>query len=238
VSKNLKSESIHSREAGNPLERREIQMNIVLIGASGMIGSRIRKELVSRGHRVTAVVRNPSKVEAGPGVTVVQGDVNDAAALAEVLGGADAVVLSYIPPAGNEQQLIPATQSLFAAMKKAGVQRAIVVGGAASLFVAPRVTLLNSGHLPDQWMAIAKAHSDVLDQLRTTNLGAGLDWTYFSPAGLIQPGERTGKFRLGKDDLVVDGKGESRISAEDFAIALVDELERPQHLRARFTIGY
>jgi putative NADH-flavin reductase len=213
-------------------------MNVVLIGASGMIGSRVLKELVSRGHKVTAVVRDPSKIEAGPGVTVVQCDVNDAAALAGILSGADAAVLSYSPPPGNEQQVTPATRSLFVAMKRAGVKRVIAVGGAASLLVAPGVTLLNSGHLPEQWKAIAKAHSDLLDQLRTTNLGAGLDWTYFSPAGLIQPGERTGKFGLGKDDLVVDGKGGSRISAEDYAIALVDELERPQHVRERFTIGY
>jgi putative NADH-flavin reductase len=213
-------------------------MNVVLIGASGMIGSRVLKELVSRGHKVIAVVRDPSKVAAGPGVTVVKGDVNDVAALTGILNGVDAVVLSYSPPPGNEQQVIPATQSLFTSMKRAGVKRVIVVGGAASLFVAPGVTLLNSGHLPEQWKAIATAHRDLLDHLRSTNTGAGLDWAYFSPAGFIQPGERTGKFRLGKDDLVVDRKGESRISAEDYAIALVDELERPQHVRERFTIGY
>jgi len=203
-----------------------------------MIGSRVLKELVSRGHRVMAVVRDPSKVEAGPGVTIVRADVNDAAALGEILSDADAVVLSYSPPPGNEEQVISAAQSLFAAVKKLAVRRVIVVGGAASLFVAPGVTLLNSGHLPEQWKAIAKAHSDLLDLLRTTNLAAGLDWTYFSPASFIQPGEKTGKFRLGTDELVVDGKGESRISAEDYAIALVDELERSQHVRQRFTIGY
>jgi hypothetical protein len=106
------------------------------------------------------------------------------------------------------------------------------------LFVAPGVTLLDSGRLPEQWLAIAKAHSDLLKLIRTTDLAADLDWTYLSPAAFIQPGERTGEFRLGKDDLVVDEQGQSRISAEDYAIAMVDELDRPQQVRERFTVGY
>lgn len=213
-------------------------MKVVLIGASGMIGSRILKELVSRGHKVIAVVRDPSRVAAQPGVTAARGDVNNAVELAGVMRGADAVIDAYGPGEGNAGKLIDATRSILAAARQAEVRRVIIVGGAASLFVAPGVTLLDSGHLPEQWLAIAKAHSDVLKLLRTTNLGDGLDWTYFSPAAFIQPGERTGKFRLGKDDLVADEHGQSRISAEDYAIALVDELERPQHFRERFTVGY
>lgn len=213
-------------------------MKVVLIGASGMIGSRILKELVSRGHKVIAVVRDPSRVAAQPGVTAARGDVNNAVELAGVMRGADAVIDAYGPGEGNAGKLIDATRSILAAVRQAEVRRVIIVGGAASLFVAPGVTLLDSGHLPEQWLAIAKAHSDVLKLLRTTNLGDGLDWTYFSPAAFIQPGERTGKFRLGKDDLVADEHGQSRISAEDYAIALVDELERPQHFRERFTVGY
>jgi putative NADH-flavin reductase len=213
-------------------------MKVVLIGASGMIGSRILKELVSRGHNVVAVVRDSSRVSAEPGVTVALGDVNNAVELSDVMRGADAVVDAYGPGEGNAGKVIDATRSILAAVRQAGVRRVIIVGGAASLFVAPGVTLLDSGHLPEQWLAIAKAHSDLLKLIRTTDLAADLDWTYLSPAAFIQPGERTGKFRLGKDDLLVDEQGQSRISAEDYAIALVDELERPQYVRERFTVGY
>jgi uncharacterized protein len=212
-------------------------MKIVLIGASGMIGSRVLRELVSRGHEVTAISRGPSRVIERPGVTVVRGDVNDPGS-AEVIRGADAVISAYGSGQGSEERVITATRALLTAARQAGVKRVIIVGGAASLLVAPGVTLLNSGHLPKEWQAIAKVHSDLLQLLRTTNLGAGLDWTYFSPAGFIQPGERTGKFRLGKDEMVADEQGQSRISAEDYAVALVDELERPQHVRQRFTVGY
>ncbi len=213
-------------------------MKVALIGASGMIGSRVRKELISRGHSVIAIVRDPAKVVAEAGVTVAKADVNDVDGLAGVLRRADAVVSAYGPGPGNEQLVIPATKAILAAAKQAGVKRVILVGGAASLFVAPGVTVLTSGHLPAEWVGIATAHSDLLKLLRTTDLGEGVEWTYFSPAAFIQPGERTGKFRLGKDDLVVDAQGQSRISAEDYAVALVDELERPQHVREHFTIGY
>ena len=213
-------------------------MNIIVIGASGMVGSRVVRELVSRGHTVTAVARDPSKIPAEPHVCAVKGDVNDAAALAETLRGSDAVVNAYGPGRRQEQLVIPAALAVLAAAKQAGVKRVIIVGGAASLLIAPGKTLLDSGRLPKEWLAIAKAHSDLLQLLLTTNLGAGLDWTYFSPAGLIQPGQRTGKFRVGKDELIVDEQGQSCISAEDYAVALVDELEQPHHVRERFTVGY
>jgi len=213
-------------------------MNVVLIGASGMIGVRVLRELTGRGHKVTAVVRDPSRVAAGAGVSVVKGDVNDVAALTGVLRGADAVISAYNPPPGSEQQVVETTRGLLTAARQAGVRRVIIVGGAASLFVAPGVTLLESGHIPNEWQAIARAHRDLLHELKTTDIAAGLDWTCLSPAAFIQPGERTGKFRTGKDDLIVDGEGQSRISAEDYAIALVDELERSQHLGERFTVGY
>jgi uncharacterized protein len=213
-------------------------MKIVLFGASGMIGSRVLKELLTRGHTVNAVVRDPSRVAAGAGVTVVQGDMSDAGRVADLAAGADAVVSAYSPGQGTEKQLLPAIEALVAGVRRAGAKRLLIVGGAASLFVAPGVTLLASGHLPAQWLAIAQAHADVLEWLRTSGAVTGLEWTYFSPAGFIQPGERTGKFRLGNDDLIADAQGQSRISAEDYAIALVDELEKPQHVRQRFTVGY
>jgi putative NADH-flavin reductase len=213
-------------------------MNVVLFGASGMIGSRTLKELVARGHKVTAVVRNPSRVEAVPGVTVEQGDVTDIARVAAVLKDADAAISAYSPGQGAEPELLRATRSVLEGAQQAGVKRVLIVGGAGSLFVAPGVTVIASGHLPKEWLAIAEAHRDTLDMIRKSPTAAELEWTYFSPAGFIQPGERTGKFRLGKDDLVVDAQGQSRISTEDYAIALVDELEKPQHVRQRFTIGY
>jgi putative NADH-flavin reductase len=209
-------------------------MNVVLYGASGMVGSRVLKELVSRGHQVTAVVRNPSKVAAASGVKVVQGDALDAKDVAAKVTGADAVISSYAPPADKVGTLLEAVSALIAGTKEAGVKRLLVVGGAGSLLVAPGVDVIDSGHLPAEYMEIAIAHRDALKVLKN----ADLDWTYFSPAAFIQPGERTGKFRLGGDSLIADEKGTSSISAEDYAIALVDELERPAHVRQRFTIGY
>jgi putative NADH-flavin reductase len=126
------------------------------------------------------------------------------------------------------------TERLIASVKRAGNIRLIIVGGAASLEVAPGVTLLSSGHLPAPWVPIATSHANVLKMVQASNI----NWTYFSPAAFFEPGERTGKFRLGADQLVADSNGQSRISLEDYAIALVDELEKPAYERARFTIGY
>lgn len=208
-------------------------MNAVLFGATGMIGSCILKELVSRGHQVIAVVRDPSRVPNEPGIKAVQGDVLNTAAVADVVKGADAVISAY-SPGQRPAAIVDATQSLIAGLKQAGMKRLIEVGGAGSLFVAPNVRLVDAPNFPSAWKEIALAHGDALEVLRNSDL----DWTYFSPAAFIQPGERTGKFRLGIDTLVEDEKGTSRISAEDYAIALVDELERPKHIRQRFTVGY
>ena len=208
-------------------------MNVVLYGATGMIGARILNELVSRGHRVIAVVRDPSKVPAHPNVAAVAGDILDPEDVAAKVKGANAVVSAYSP--GSEaEKMVTATRSLIAGLHKASVWRLIVVGGAGSLLVGHGVDLIDSGHLPEQWMAIAIAHRDALNLLR----GSDLAWTYFSPAAFIEPGERTGKFRLGGDSLLTDEQGTSRISAEDYAIALVDELEDAKHIRERFTIAY
>lgn len=208
-------------------------MKVVLFGASGMVGSRVLQELIFRGHQVTAVVRDPSRVESGAGVKAIKGDALDAASVAEVSKGADAVISAYSP--GNEtQKVVDATKALIAGVKQAGVKRFIEVGGAGGLFVAPGVRVVDLPVFPDEFKPIVLAHIDALDVLRT----ADLDWTYFSPAAIIQPGERTGTFRLDKDNLVADANGNSSISAEDYAIALVDELEKPQYIRQRFTIGY
>ena len=198
-----------------------------------MIGSRILNELVSRGHRVIALVRDPSKVPANPSVAAVKADILDPDDVAAKSMGADAAVSAY-SPGENVDDLLPATRSLIAGLHKADTRRLIMVGGAGSLLVAPGTDLIDSGRLPEQWKAIAIAHRDALHLLRESDLA----WTYFSPAPLIQPGERTGKFRLGGDHLLSDEQGNSRISAEDYAIALVDELENPRHSRQRFTIAY
>jgi putative NADH-flavin reductase len=205
-------------------------MNVILYGASGKAGSRILNELISRGHQVTAVVRNPEKLKFA---NSVRDDMSDVDRIAGIIGGKDAVVSAYGPPPTDTDQLIGVTQRLIEAVRKAGGPRLMVVGGAASLEVAPGVTLLASGHLPQAWVPIATSHAKVLELLKKSEI----NWTYFSPAAFFEPGERTGKFRLGKDSLITNEKGESRVSLEDYAIALVDELEKPTHERGRFTIG-
>ncbi|MBB5066756.1 NAD(P)-dependent oxidoreductase [Granulicella mallensis] len=207
-------------------------MNVVLYGATGNSGSRILKELVSRGHSVTAIARNTSKIPTE--VTAKQDDLSDVNTIASLISGASAVISAYNPPPDDTDALIGVTERQIAAVKKAGNIRLIVVGGAGSLEVAPGVTLLASGHLPAPYVPLATSHGKALDVLRASDI----NWTYFSPAAFFQPGERTGKFRLGNDELVSDAARQSRISMEDYAIAIVDELEIPTHERARFTIGY
>jgi putative NADH-flavin reductase len=213
-------------------------MNIVLYGATGHAGSRILNELLSRGHKVTAIVRDPAKLKPQPNLTIKQGDVHSAAAIAANIQGADAVVSAYGPPPDDTGQLLTVTQNFIDAIKQTATSgkapRFLYVGGAASLEVAPGVTLLESGHLPAEWQPIAKSHSDALNLIKKSDI----NWTSFSPAAFFEPGQRTGRFRLGKDRLISDALGNSKISMEDYAIALVDELEKPQHERQRFTIGY
>jgi putative NADH-flavin reductase len=200
---------------------------IALIGASGNVGTRILNELVSRNHQVTAIVRDPSKVPARAGVTAVRGDVADPAGLAEVLKGHDAVVSSV-------RFLDTDPQALIGAVRASGVARYLVVGGAGSLFVAPGQRLVDQPDFPAAYKDEATKGADFLDALRGVS---DLDWTFISPSALFVPGERTGKFRLAKDELLVGEKG-STISYEDYAVALVDEIEKPAHVRERFTVGY
>ena len=209
-------------------------MKVILYGSTGKSGSAILKELVARGHTVVAAARQPEKVPKLKDVTAVQDDLSNSARITSIVKGADAVVSAYGPPPEDTTQIVSATDRLVKGVFEAGGLRLIVVGGAGSLFVAPGVTLRESGHLPKEWIPIVDAHIQVLRNLEQSSI----DWTYFSPAAFFEPGERTGKFRLGKDDLITDAQGNSRISFEDYAIALVDELEKPQHHRERFTIGY
>ncbi len=202
-------------------------MKIALIGASGNAGSRILAELVARGHEVTAIARNPDKITAGPKVTAQKGDVYDEAGLARLLAGHDAIISSVHFTAFDPAKLL-------AAVHASGVKRYLVVGGAGSLEVAPGLKLIDAPNFPEIYRAEASAGSAYLDLLRKED---GLEWTYLSPSALFVPGERTGTFRLGTDQLLSNETGSS-ISFEDFAIALVDEIEQPKHVKARFTIGY
>ncbi|CAH2602218.1 NAD(P)-dependent oxidoreductase [Rhodovastum atsumiense] len=203
-------------------------MHVVLIGATGAAGSRLLAELVRRGHTVTAIARNPARVPALPGVTARQGDVADQAGLAALLAGHDAVISSV-------RFLDTEPRILIDAVKAAGVPRYLVVGGAGSLEIAPGRKLVETPDFPAAYKAEALRGAAFLDALRAAT---ELDWTFLSPSALFVPGERTGRFRLGDDALLVDAQGRSSISYEDFAVALVDELERPAHSRRRFTVGY
>ncbi|MFT3801534.1 MAG: NAD(P)-dependent oxidoreductase [Burkholderiaceae bacterium] len=221
-------------------------MKVVVLAATGRAGRTILNELVSRaGHQVTAVARNPGKLpeQLPDSVERVQDDLSSADRLARIIAGADAVVSAFGPASSDPRyatdqtytdQLVDVTERVIAAVRKAGVPRLIVVGGCGSLEFSPGVTVLDSGFWPAQYVPIAKSHVKAFAALRASDI----NWTYFSCPMSITRGERTGKFRLGGDQLIKDAEGKSRVSFEDYAVALVDELERPAHQRARFTIGY
>jgi putative NADH-flavin reductase len=201
---------------------------VALIGASGKIGSKIAAELLSRGHTVTGIARNAERIPAQKGLTPAQGDFTEPSLLAWNLQGHDAIIsaASFIP--GQAEKLIES-------VRQSSVKRFLMVGGAASLKTEDGRKVIDTIQLPDAWKA------PVMEGIRTLELLRGVndfDWTFFSPAVQIGPGERTGKFRLGKEQVVKDAEGNSKISYDDYAIAMVDELERGENRKARFTIGY
>ena len=202
-------------------------MKIALIGATGHAGSEILKELVARGHAVTAIVRNPDRVPVLPHVTARQGDAGDVAGLSALLAGHDAVISAVLFTTSEPAKLIEAG-------RRSGVPRYLVVGGAGSLEVAPGLRLIDAPGFPDEYRPEATGGIAFLDLLRGETV---LDWTFLSPSLMFIPGPRTGSFRLGGDQLLSTPEGSS-ISFADYAIAMVDELERPAHSRARFTVGY
>ncbi len=203
-------------------------MKIAVAGASGRAGSRITAELARRGHQITAIARNPDRIARLANVTAVKGDVLDRAGLARLWSGHDVAVSSVHFPASDPDTLIGAARD-------SGVGRYLVVGGAGSLEVAPGVRLVTTAGFPAQYKAEAEKGADFLDMLRQQK---DLNWTFLSPSALFIDGERTGKFRLGTDQLLTAADGKSWISFEDFAVALADEIERPAHIRQRFTVGY
>ncbi len=203
-------------------------MKIAFIGATGFIGQHILAEAINRQHQVTALVRDTSKVAAHTQVTSKTLDSNNASAVTAALAGHDVAIISF-------HYLNVDFPALIHAIKISGVKRLLVVGGAGSLEVAPGVRVIDTPDFPDEWKAVAQAAIGFLDALRAEK---ALDWVYVSPSAFIEPGQRTGKFRIGSEQLLMDEKGESRISNQDFAVAVVNELEQPQHHQQRFTVGY
>lgn len=213
---------------------------IVLIGASGFVGSAILKEAINRGHKVVAVVRNPEKISlVSDKLTIVKADVSSVDVVASVCANIDTVISAYNPGWSNTkiaEETLSVYSAILAGVKKAGVKRFLCVGGAGTLFCAPNLRLVDAGVLPAEIMPAVKSLGDFY--LNTLTKENEIDWVFFSPAGNLTPGQRTGKFRLGKDDLIVNDKGESSISVEDYAVAMIDELEKEAHHKERFTIGY
>ena len=214
--------------------------NVTLIGASGFVGTAILNELLARGHRVTAVVRNPGKIGIkSPSLTVVQADVTDTSALVAACKGRAAAISAYNPGWTNPniyEETLRNYPLILEAVRQSGVRRLLCVGGAGTLFCAPGLRVVDSGVIPDAIMGGVRSLGEFY--LNTLMNEKEIDWIFFSPAGTLEPGKRTGKFRLGKDDLIVDENGNSHISVEDYAVAMVDELENPKHHYERFTIGY
>ncbi|WP_068782876.1 NAD(P)-dependent oxidoreductase [Paenibacillus phocaensis] len=222
-------------------------MKIVLFGATGTIGQRIAEEALRRGHEVTAVVRDqaravemglPDLVPAGTPkaghLVLKEGDILIPDAIAQLVQGQDLVISAYGPRFGEEDELQEATRSLIEGVKRGGVRRLIAVGGAGGLEASPGVRLMDTPEFPEEVRPLARAHEEALSIYRASDL----EWTVLSPPALIEPGKRTGVFRLGLDRLVVDERDNSRITAEDYAAALIDEAEDPYYLGARFTVGY
>ena len=203
-------------------------MKVALIGATGNIGSKVLAELLRRGHTVTGIARHPENLSPQENLTPQKGDVNDIDGLQRLIAGHDVAISSVHFVDTNAVRLL-------ATVKVARVPRLLVVGGAGSLEVKPGVQLVDTPDFPDAYMEEALAGREFLNVLRAEQ---ELDWSFLSPAAMFVPGERTGTFRLGTDQLLVDEAGKSGISPEDFAVALVDELETPRHSRQRFTIGY
>ena len=214
--------------------------NVLLIGATGFVGSAVLNELASRGHKVTAVVRNIEKLAKNDLVNAVKEDVANVDAIAKLAEGKDAIISAYNPGWTNpdiETLITENYPKILEAAKQSGVERLLIVGGAGTLFCAPGLRVVDSGAIPEEIMGGVRPLGDFyLNTLMNEN---DIDWIFFSPAGVFdQEGKKTGNYRLGKDDLIVDAEGNSHISVQDYADAMVNELEKPAHHKERFTIGY
>ena len=202
--------------------------NIAIIGATGRAGSQLLEEALRRGHSVTAIARDTSKIGQRAGVVSKNVDVLDGDALQAAVTGHDVVI------SAAHFATIPAA-AVVAPVKKAGVKRLLVVGGAGSLLLPDGTRVIDSEGFPAEYKAEASAGALFLENLRKEQ---ELDWTFLSPSAEFVEDERTGTFRVGKDDLLVSGAGRSWITFADYAIAMLDEVEAPKHSRQRFTVGY
>lgn len=201
---------------------------IAIIGATGRAGSQLLEEALRRGHSVLAIARDPSRLQGRASVTVQALDVTDSAALQKALAGVDAVL-----SAAHFATIEP--HAIIEPVKRAGVKRLLVVGGAGSLLLPSGHRVIDSPDFPEAYKAEASAGARFLEQLRQEQ---NLDWTFLSPSAEFVEGERTGHYTLGKDHLLIGADGKSWISFADYAIAMIDELEKPAHSRQRFTVGY
>ncbi len=214
--------------------------DLILIGASGFVGSAVMSEALDRGHKVRAVVKHPEKITTvHKNLVVNKADVSIDGTLTILSKGADAIISAYNPGWQNPriaEETTSVYRTIIRDVATSGVKRFLVVGGAGSLFISSGKRLMDAGIIPESYLPAVRALANIY--LVDLMAEKDIDWVFFSPAGSLEPGVRTGKFRLGKDELIVDVKGESRISVADYAIAMIDELENPAHHRERFTIGY
>lgn len=212
-------------------------MKIAIIGATGFVGSKLLNEALERGHQVSALVQHIEKLPAHAALTAVKADVNDETALTALLAGHDLVISAFSGHAAGDvyQYYVDGFQHILNSVKAAAIPRLLVVGGAGSLEVAPGVQVVDTPSFPAEWKGTALGARTALEILRKE---AVLDWSMLSPSAHLEPGSRTGNFRLGSDQLLLDAQGESRISVEDFAVAMLNEAENAQHSRQRFTVGY
>jgi len=216
-------------------------MNIALIGATGFVGSAVLDELLQRRHRVTALARDPGKLPARAQLHIVAGDANRPSDVAAAVEGQDAVISAFNAGWNNPQlyqQFLEGSRAILAGVQRARVRRLLVVGGAGSLYVAPGVQLVDTpsfvDHVPANVVPGAQAARAFLTELRHE---AQVDWVYLSPPALLKPGARSGRYRVGADDLLMDGGNPAGITVRDLAVAIVDEIESPKHSRQRFTVA-
>jgi uncharacterized protein len=213
-------------------------MKIAIFGASGWIGGTVTREALERGLTVTAIVRDPARLQLRhERLTTQICDVTDPAKVAAAVAGHDAVAAAISGRKDGHHEVVPAAvRSLLVGLPRAAVMRLVWVGGAGSLLVAPGVRLIDTPQFPAEWKAEASAQVHALELFRAST--SDIEWSFLSPPVVIEPGQRTGRYRTGLDQLVTDEKGVSQISVEDYAVALLDELERPAHIRQRFTVAY